>query len=458
MSTDLQVEVEAMRTVVWNMTFSRYLITTGFCILIYDHLITFSDEVRFIWKRPKNLVSWIFLVNRYFTPAMLVLDLYDKLGFATHLTLSRILSSWVIGDVSLHALSQAAIHVLVAIRVNALWGNRRGIRIFLITFWVAYLITTLGISLTAVIQDRGTFYPHPIVHSCVGDLGSYVWTVWISPLVLEAVLFSMTVAKMVRNQQWIITVPLAYILYRDGLIYFVIIALCSVFNLVVWKSCPASLFALAKYFSLGLVNTMASRMVLNLRKQGAAESTGTPPVNVQFVDPHPLYAPHDGESQYLATLEPRIHQPYGDSDRYARNASVAEISTSRQLQMAKSNDLFYYEKRANALRQLKAKIGHSSRSRTSKPRPRHNLSTIFTDPPSSLSTPRAWSEVNSSASISVKQLGTEDEELYDIEILPVPASTKVIQNDIGDNPEFRFSRSDTDNRRGSSDFQGNNSV
>ncbi|KAG9032542.1 hypothetical protein FRB95_001378 [Tulasnella sp. JGI-2019a] len=432
MSTDLQVEVEAMRTVVWNMTFSRYLITTGFCILIYDHLITFSDEVRFIWKRPKNLVSWIFLVNRYFTPAMLVLDLYDKLGFATHLTLS----------------------------LSSLGHRRRqpSRTISGCNSCIAYLITTLGISLTAVIQDRGTFYPHPIVHSCVGDLGSYVWTVWISPLVLEAVLFSMTVAKMVRNQQWIITVPLAYILYRDGLIYFVIIALCSVFNLVVWKSCPASLFALAKYFSLGLVNTMASRMVLNLRKQGAAESTGTPPVNVQFVDPHSSYAPHDGESQYLATLEPRIHQPYGDSDRYARNASVAEISTSRQLQMAKSNDLFYYEKRANALRQLKAKIGHFSRSRTSKPRPRHNLSTIFTDPPSSLSTPRAWSEVNSSASISVKQLGTEDEELYDIEILPVPASTKVIQNDIGDNPEFRFSRSDTDNRRGSSDFQGNNSV
>lgn len=60
----------------------------GFTILIYDHLITFSEEVQFVWKRPKNLVSWIFLTNRYLTPTVLVLDLYDKAGFATNLTTS----------------------------------------------------------------------------------------------------------------------------------------------------------------------------------------------------------------------------------------------------------------------------------------------------------------------------------------------------------------------------------
>ena len=34
-------------------------------ILYYDHLITFSEELRYIWKRSFSMASAWFLVNRY---------------------------------------------------------------------------------------------------------------------------------------------------------------------------------------------------------------------------------------------------------------------------------------------------------------------------------------------------------------------------------------------------------
>ena len=70
-----------------------------------------------------------------------------------------------------------------------------------------------------------TFHPDPIIHSCFGLVGDFVWSVWVPPFVLEVALFVMTVIKMAhQHRRWISKVPLAFILYRDGLIYFLIIA------------------------------------------------------------------------------------------------------------------------------------------------------------------------------------------------------------------------------------------
>ncbi|KAG8920059.1 hypothetical protein FRC02_001186 [Tulasnella sp. 418] len=66
--------------------------------------------------------------------------------------------------------------------------------------------------------------------------------------------------------------PFAQILYRDGAIYFIIITLCSISNVLVWRYAPVSLSGVAKYFTFSIVNVTASRMVLNLRSQGDATS------------------------------------------------------------------------------------------------------------------------------------------------------------------------------------------
>lgn len=34
-------------------------------LLAYDHIITIADEIAFIWRRPKHVSSFLFLLNRY---------------------------------------------------------------------------------------------------------------------------------------------------------------------------------------------------------------------------------------------------------------------------------------------------------------------------------------------------------------------------------------------------------
>ena len=35
-------------------------------ILFYDHALTFKDEYRYIWQKPRSGASVLFLLNRYF--------------------------------------------------------------------------------------------------------------------------------------------------------------------------------------------------------------------------------------------------------------------------------------------------------------------------------------------------------------------------------------------------------
>ena len=40
--------------------------------MLYDHVLTFGDEVRLIWAAPRSFPKWMFLVNRYLTEVCLL--------------------------------------------------------------------------------------------------------------------------------------------------------------------------------------------------------------------------------------------------------------------------------------------------------------------------------------------------------------------------------------------------
>lgn len=52
---------------------------TGCAILLWDHLLTFEDEIKYIWKRPVELTKAVFLFNRYFVEGVVCLSAYGEL-------------------------------------------------------------------------------------------------------------------------------------------------------------------------------------------------------------------------------------------------------------------------------------------------------------------------------------------------------------------------------------------
>lgn len=47
----------------------------GTVALLYDHIITFPDEYRFVWKAKQSFVKYAFLLNRYAVPTVMLLVL-----------------------------------------------------------------------------------------------------------------------------------------------------------------------------------------------------------------------------------------------------------------------------------------------------------------------------------------------------------------------------------------------
>ncbi|KAG9105595.1 hypothetical protein FRC07_009159 [Ceratobasidium sp. 392] len=185
---------------------SKCLSIAGICILIYDHILTFPDEVRFIWKQKWSIVSTIFVLNRYITPLVLAVDVYDKGGLANFLPKS----------------------------------------LFQIEF-------------------EDTVEYNPFFRICFAQLSPHIWMCWLPALIFETFLFVMTLIKAREHSKSNFNTPMLHILYRDGILYYVVICCCSIFNMTVWLVAPPTLIALSKFFVLAVVPAMGARLVLNLR-------------------------------------------------------------------------------------------------------------------------------------------------------------------------------------------------
>jgi len=112
----------------------------GFSMLIYDHLITIDNEVNLIWRKPKSVVTAIFLLNRYIPPCILIVDTYDKLSPTGHSAM--FCKAWILLQSYLTIICYVSIHAVVAIRVNAIHNGQRLVRKILWTGGIFYALST----------------------------------------------------------------------------------------------------------------------------------------------------------------------------------------------------------------------------------------------------------------------------------------------------------------------------
>ncbi|CAE6441278.1 unnamed protein product [Rhizoctonia solani] len=249
----------------------------GYALLIYDHILTFTDEVQFIWKAKKSPVVIMFLLNRYITPIVLAIDLYDKGGIATYAS-HRFCITWYFTEAMWYITSFGIIHALVAMRasfkpiVMAIWGRPRWIVFLLSSLWLTYFCTSLGILLASLFTKAYTVHFEPLLKVCYLRIAPFLWSCWVPPLLLEITLFSLSCIQAFQAGKFTARTPIIHVLFRDGALHFVVILACSIFNMITWIAAPPNLVALAKYFGLAMVNVMISRMVINLRSCQAQSS------------------------------------------------------------------------------------------------------------------------------------------------------------------------------------------
>ncbi|KAK7685325.1 hypothetical protein QCA50_011689 [Cerrena zonata] len=59
---------------------TRYLSAAGLVVLLYDHILTFSEEIRLVWHAPHSFAKYAFLFNRYLVLSCLLPVAHEMSG------------------------------------------------------------------------------------------------------------------------------------------------------------------------------------------------------------------------------------------------------------------------------------------------------------------------------------------------------------------------------------------
>ncbi|KAJ6511926.1 hypothetical protein C8R47DRAFT_1291422 [Mycena vitilis] len=263
----------------------------SFSLLVWDHAITFDDEVELIWKGKKGPIIYLFIINRYFTPLGFMVNLFaylsptwtvevrinirpDRLKWHVHHsrppepTVLRC-THFIRYEGCTVAIAVEMVGLMMLLRINALYPRRKWI-----TGMLAFLLLVeTGINIWLISRGEPVLHNRASgVHAC-----SMVFDPQISvaatasawyPLMYDSIVFALTVNRTLPS---IRKKEAGYIikkLLEDGLLYYsVIFAITFVLTFMI-VGAPPGVKNIAAQMEQLLTVAMMSRITLSLKKAG----------------------------------------------------------------------------------------------------------------------------------------------------------------------------------------------
>ncbi|KAJ3729349.1 hypothetical protein C8R42DRAFT_742020 [Lentinula raphanica] len=252
---------------------TNYVGVASFTVLAWDHIITCSDEVEYVWKRPKGLITYLFLFNRYFTPLGFIVNLYAYLS-----------PDWTIENVAYRcrhfiryegctvAIAVEVVGIMMLIRIRAIYSGNKIITAIL----VGILLVETGVNAWLISGGEPcTMIFDPAVNSWASA------SAWI-PLAYDTIVFALTMYRTVPDLRHRDASFIIKRIFEDGLIYYrQVPSNLSYAHLLTKTSVIFSVNAILTIMILaapaGIKNiaaqsvAMMSRITINLKKAGQLE-------------------------------------------------------------------------------------------------------------------------------------------------------------------------------------------
>ncbi|KAJ7661127.1 hypothetical protein B0H17DRAFT_329215 [Mycena rosella] len=229
--------------------------------LYWDHLLTFGDEVQFLWRKTKTRSAYYFFLNRYLACfGNVVITVFQftamPISVCPHINLFRQL---------LLVLTQCIVSVLLTLRIYALYSRRVYLGM------LGFAAVLLGLSCWALIGRRGGV-PEPNAIGChianSRKIGVYTAVPWEALLIYDLVIFVALFHKSLQKRRVFRALRrsnvMLSVLMRDGAIYFVIMTLVNLGNIITFYIAPPLLRGGLSTMASCMSVTMTSRLMLNL--------------------------------------------------------------------------------------------------------------------------------------------------------------------------------------------------
>ncbi|PIL33856.1 hypothetical protein GSI_03562 [Ganoderma sinense ZZ0214-1] len=213
-----------------DLNATRYMSAAGLIILLYDHLLTFGDEVQYIWSAPATYAKYIFLLNRYTVLGILIAVAYEMCGFVGVAFTDAIILKIMAGGfvISFTAQVTSMIYTLITLLPSISWNSAAGMCI----------LTKSSPILIAV---------------------------WACPMIFELFVLCSTALNALDRPR---TMDLRFhkALQEDGIQFFVSISTFRILNIIFAALDRPSLTFLAVFFIWAMTTTILGRLLLHLRR------------------------------------------------------------------------------------------------------------------------------------------------------------------------------------------------
>jgi len=254
----------------------RNVILAGLTILVYDHLLTLGTEVKHIWSSKLRPSTCWFLAVRYIglAASLTILVFYfGDLGHESCLTMQWI---WEV----LIVVQEVLVELSLGLRVFAMYG----LNLWILTCLLGAGGLSASLALWAIVK-----YGHPQMLSAPGMSGCHtsfqrisairLAGAWEAQIVCDTLVFALTVRRAYTQRRALprYTGTLVERMVTDGGMYFGIIVLANLANLLTFYFGDVLLSGFLSWFTTSLSMTLLCRLMLNLHEAAnAGIDTGEP--------------------------------------------------------------------------------------------------------------------------------------------------------------------------------------
>jgi len=236
----------------------------GFTVLIYDHLITFGDEVQYVWRKFRGPLVYLFMINRYLIPLGFMINLYAYLSDWDPETCA----SFVRYEGSMTVIGINVVGLMMFLRVKALYDNNRMI------VWPVAILLALEFGVNAWLLSYGTPVHHiGPRHPCTMVFEARMTKIaaasaWL-PLLYDTVVLGLTTYKALqtRSPPGHFRSPILQTVLAGGMIYYSVIFSITLILAIMIAVAPPSIQNITAQLELLLTVAMMSRITLDLRKR-----------------------------------------------------------------------------------------------------------------------------------------------------------------------------------------------
>ncbi|TFK47498.1 hypothetical protein OE88DRAFT_1738417 [Heliocybe sulcata] len=232
-------------------------------ILYYDHMLTLSAEVTFIWKPGLSLAKLLFLANRYLSFfANMALMCFSYRGFPAE----------ICGQLStFHQLaiiaSQVIVSLVLVLRTYALYGRSRRVLFFILA--VGFILLSL-IAWSALNQEDVTVLIPSCIYAATSATAQRLALAWEALVLFDTMIFGLTLRQALARGSSSLRLKdvsrIMSVVLWDGSMYFALMALVNLANILSFYLAPPIFKGVLSSFANAFSVTLVSRLMLHLHQ------------------------------------------------------------------------------------------------------------------------------------------------------------------------------------------------